>query len=225
MMIELEKETGLALGSAEAAVRSCVSLMAAVMGQREELLAYWLDLYYQVRLAYERENAAEPDPTVLRRGDLYPVLRELMQDALKSAVRGEAKDRMERKKAAANCPSQSAAPQASSECRTLPARQDALPEGASQENKTVAEIMGPQIGIRGPVEGDAPGKLKGWAKKKHDIRERLLHARDQGVTAAQIRTASDDALTEKEIYGVINAEKTNIEIYRLIEAALDALGK
>ena len=87
-----------ALGSAEAAVRSCVSLMAAVMGQREELLAYWLDLYYQVRLAYERENAAEPDPTVLRRGDLYPVLRELMQDALKSAVRGEAKERMERKR-------------------------------------------------------------------------------------------------------------------------------
>ena len=105
MMIELEKEAGLALGSAEAAVRSCVSLMAAVMGQREELLAYWLDLYYQVRLAYERENAAEPDPTVLRRGDLYPVLRELMQDALKSAVRGEAKDRMERKKAGKTDPS------------------------------------------------------------------------------------------------------------------------
>lgn len=89
-----------ALGSAEAAVRSCVSLMAAVMGQREELLAYWCDLYYQVRAAYERERAPEPDPTVLRRGDLYPVLRELMADALKSAVRGEAKARCEKKAAA-----------------------------------------------------------------------------------------------------------------------------
>lgn len=100
-----EKTAPLELGTPEAAVRSCVSLMASVMGQREELLAYWLDLYYQVRAVYERENAAEPDPTVLRRGDLYPVLRELMQDALKSAVRGEAAARMERKKAGKTEPS------------------------------------------------------------------------------------------------------------------------
>ena len=104
-MISFDDNEAPELGSAEAAVRSCVSLMAAVMGQREELLAYWLDLYYQVRLAYERENTAEPDPTVLRRGDLYPVMRELMQDALKSAVRGEAKERMERKKAGKTDPS------------------------------------------------------------------------------------------------------------------------
>ena len=216
------------IGSAEAAVRSCVSLMAAVMGQREELLAYWLDLYYQVRLAYERENAAEPDPTVLRRGDLYPVLRELMQDALKSAVRGEAKDRMERKKTAPKDADPSTPLRVARDNKEAsgPPRASA-PTGDQDagDDATVAEIMGPQIGIHGPVEGDAPEKLNGWAKKKHDIRERLLRARDQGVTAAQIRTASDDALTEKEIYGVINAEKTNIEIYRRVEAALDKLGK
>ena len=123
-----------ALGSAEAAVRSCVSLMAAVMGQSEELLAYWCDLYYQVRAAYERERAPEPDPTVLRRGDLYPVLRELMADALKSAVHGEAKARCEKK--AANRPSQSAAP-------------TALPEGASQERTDCHE---PQGGSRNDEE-------------------------------------------------------------------------
>ena len=90
------------IGSAEAAVRSCVSLMAAVTGQREEILAYWLDLYWQVRSAYERKNAPEPepeeDPTILRRGDLYPVIREMMQDALRSTIHAEAKGRIEKRK-------------------------------------------------------------------------------------------------------------------------------
>lgn len=90
-------ETRPAIGTTEAAVQSCVSLIAAVFGQREELIAYWLDLYYQVRCAYERENAPEPDPQVITRADLYPVMRELMQDALKSTVHSEAKDRMKKR--------------------------------------------------------------------------------------------------------------------------------
>ena len=90
-------EKGPEIGSAEAAVRSCVSLMAAVTGQREEILAYWLDLYWQVRSAYERETAPEEDPTVLRKADLYPVIREMMQDAIRSVVRSEAKERLEKR--------------------------------------------------------------------------------------------------------------------------------
>lgn len=50
----------LALGTPEAAVRSCVSLMAAVTGQPEKYLTYWLDLYYQVRRAYEKSNRMPP---------------------------------------------------------------------------------------------------------------------------------------------------------------------
>lgn len=51
------------LGTTEAAVRSCVSVIAAVTAQREDVLAYWLDLYYQVRCAYEAEIRNE-DPAV-----------------------------------------------------------------------------------------------------------------------------------------------------------------
>ena len=41
-------------------MQSCVRLIASVSGQPEALVAYWLDLYWQVRNIYERENAPEP---------------------------------------------------------------------------------------------------------------------------------------------------------------------
>ena len=65
--------------------------MAAVMGQREELLAYWLDLYFQVRSAYERE-ARHEDPAVrnlIRIEDLYPLLRDMFMRELRSALDGK----------------------------------------------------------------------------------------------------------------------------------------
>lgn len=42
------------LGTTEAAVRSCVNLIALATHTDEDLLAYWLDLYYQTRVAHER---------------------------------------------------------------------------------------------------------------------------------------------------------------------------
>ena len=167
-------ETRPAIGTAEAAVQSCVRLIASVAGQPEALVAYWLDLYYQVRCAYERENAPEPDPQIITRADLYPVLRELMQDALKSA--------------AGDGPPRASAP-------------------------TVAEIPGPQTGV------------KGWAAEKVAIRERLIAARDQGVTAAQLVTASEQKISDGEIYAILNAAKADMDTYRRLEAALEALGR
>ncbi|MDO4989329.1 MAG: hypothetical protein Q4E45_02375 [Eubacteriales bacterium] len=69
------------LGTTEAAVRSCVSLMAAVVGQNEDLLAYWLDLYYFVRRAYEQENGDEA-PVIIRGEDLLPALRRIWEEAM-----------------------------------------------------------------------------------------------------------------------------------------------
>lgn len=177
-------ETRPAIGTAEAAVQSCVRLIASVAGQPEALVAYWLDLYYQVRCAYERENAPEPDPQVITRADLYPVLRELMQDALRSAVRSEAKDRLKKRE---------------------------KPE--EEDGQSCAEILGPQTGV------------KGWAAKKAAIRDRLIAARDQGVTAAQLVTASEQKISDGEIYAILNAAKADMETYRRLEAALEALGR
>ena len=187
-----------AIGTAEAAVQSCVRLIASVSGQPEALVAYWLDLYWQVRNAYERENAPEPDPQVITRADLYPVLRELMQDALRSAVRSEAKDRLKKREKPEG-----------KRISTAPAG----PRNDAEDDLSCAEILGPQIGV------------KGWAAKKAAIRDRLIAARDQGVTAAQLVTASEQKISDGEIYAILNAAKADMDTYRRLEAALEALGR
>lgn len=86
-MAEERKE--MIIGTREAAVLSCVNVIAAVTAQREELLAYWLDLYYQVRLAYEREAhpeqfAAAPAPAlpVMRPEDVYSAVRQIWTERI-----------------------------------------------------------------------------------------------------------------------------------------------
>jgi hypothetical protein len=191
-------ETRPAIGTTEAAVQSCVRLIASVAGQPEALVAYWLDLYYQVRCAYERENAPEPDPQIITRADLYPVMRELMQDALKSTVRSEAKDRLKKREKPEG-----------ERIATAPAG----PRNDAEDGQSCAEILGPQTGV------------KGWAAKKAAIRDRLISARDQGVTAAQLVTASEQKISDDEIYAILNAAKADMDTYRRLEAALEALGR
>ena len=175
------------LGTTEAAVRSCVSVIAAVTAQREDVLAYWLDLYYQVRCAYEAENRHE-DPAVhnlIRIEDLYPLLRDMFARELKSALDGKA-----------------VVPLAGIQ-----------PEQPAEPEQPAAEIMGPKIGV------------KGWAAKKNAIRNRLLAARATGVTIPQIVQASEGAITDSEIFKILNTQKVPFDIYRSLGAALEALGK
>lgn len=182
-MAEARKE--MIIGTREAAVLSCVNVIAAVTAQREELLAYWLDLYYQVRLAYEREVhpeqfAAAPAPVlpVMRPEDVYSAVRQIWGERIAAAPAG--------------------------------------PRNDEEDGQTCAEILGPQIGV------------KGWAAKKAAIRERLIAARNQGVTAAQLVTASEQSeqkISDAEIYAILNAEKVDMGTYRRLEAALEALGR
>ena len=44
------------LGTKEAAFKSCVALIARMCGQSVDIVQYWLDLYYQVRLAWAVEE-------------------------------------------------------------------------------------------------------------------------------------------------------------------------
>ena len=233
-------ETRPAIGTAEAAVQSCVRLIASVAGQPEALVAYWLDLYWQVRNIYERENAPEPDPQVITRADLYPVLRELMQDALRSAA-GDGPPRASRAGIASHeNPRVALAPTVADPMDLAKAVEKAMDrrarvmdsqdtddgpprasraEIASHENprvasdSTVAEILGPQTGI------------KGWAKKKAAIRDRLIAARAEGMTIPQLVEASGGKLEDEDIFGILNAAKTDMDTYRRLEAALEALGR
>ena len=90
-----------ALGSAEAAVQSCVRLIASVTAQPTELMGYYLDLYYQVRHTYEIEVGAEDEPQRIYREDLEPVLQAVLETALHKIATDEAKRRQAKKTAAA----------------------------------------------------------------------------------------------------------------------------
>lgn len=48
------------IGSPEAAVQAAVNLMAAVAKLDERRLAYWLDMYYQLRCRYECDKELAP---------------------------------------------------------------------------------------------------------------------------------------------------------------------
>ena len=86
------------LGTAESAALAFVNIMAAATEIREEQLAYWLDAYYQLRRAYEREAEIEAaDDTVIRRSDLEPIMRELWQETLKKSRVKAAEQRLPRR--------------------------------------------------------------------------------------------------------------------------------
>ena len=205
------KTDALPLGTTEAAVRSCVSVIAAVTAQREEILAYWLDLYYQVRRAYEVEQEREEDPRLIRREDLYPVMREMMKDALKSTAKDEAKARAGKK-----------AEEKRIATPASPARNDV--EAGSQaeaEGDGAAESAPP----RDPgLDGfEAITVSRGWAAKKAAIRDRLTRARAEGVTIAELEQTG--GVFSREILGILEGAKVDMKSYRRVEAALDALGR
>jgi len=71
-----------ALGSTESAVVTCVNLLSKVCGKPEDVMAYWLDLYYQVRAAYERTQRAE-EATITRK-DIEDFMRQTLEKTLKT---------------------------------------------------------------------------------------------------------------------------------------------
>lgn len=64
---------------------------------------------------------------------------------------------------------------------------------------------------------------RGWAAKKAAIRDRLLKARAEGVTIAELEATG--CAFPREILGILEAQKVDMKSYRRVEAALDAVGR
>lgn len=93
-----EKITEEMIGTPEAAVRSCVSLIAAVTAQREELIAFWLDLYYQVRKQYEKSQ--KPAEDTITKKELAAMMRDLLEQSLQGETPAGRTSKKAEKKAA-----------------------------------------------------------------------------------------------------------------------------
>ena len=183
------------IGTREAAVLSCVNVIAAVTAQREELLAYWLDLYYQVRLAYEREVhpeqfAAAPAPVlpVMRPEDVYSAVRQIWGERIAAAPAGPRNDEEDENEA----------------------ERGALPQS-------------PPVAAPAPPEEEPVKKPGSWTLFKRRQVERLEAAREKGVSYAQLIAASRGRLTETTISAALNAGKLSRGEWQDITAALNDL--
>ena len=190
------------LGSAEAGVLGLVNLMSFSLGVDEALLSYWLDSYYQLRLQYERENSPEPDPTILHRSDLEPVLRQLWEETLHKSCRKEAAKRLDD--------------------RQQVTRKRIEPEIYPVERIAPAdleEIQDPLSGME--VVPPALSPAAAAAAFKRRTRDWLLEQRAAGLTIADIVKAGAGKITDGQILTILDGGRQPIEVYRTLDAALD----
>jgi hypothetical protein len=197
----MDNKTGPEIGTTAAAVESCVSVLSAVTGQREETMERWLDLYYQVRRAHERaKEAIEAEAYLIEGLSLEP-------SVLMSAVPD---DRGERR-AADNA--------ALSEGVGLTKPQEPEPLRAKETKpKPTGGAGKPRPSQVGNTHNaDA-------AAYKREVRNRLLDLRKNGVSAAQIAEAGrGTGYTEGDVYSILEGKKIGVTVYRAIDAALGKL--
>lgn len=186
------------LGSAEAAVQSCVSLIASMSNQPENVMAYWLDLYYQVRAVYEHQVAEQVERT-LRHEDLLPALRALWQEVMRSPE-AEAKPEPV---AAGSEPEAEPAP----EPKDKTAQQPAEPESADEEPKAAR------------MTGQAAAQFK------RDTLARYERLRGEGVSVHQILMACGKHPTPTELERMIRREASDFKCWRGLGEALDKVEK
>lgn len=189
------------LGDAETAVVSLVNLISTATGANEEKLAFWLDAYYQARLAYEKENAPEPDPTILHRSDLEPVLRQLWEETLHKSCHKEAAKRLDD--------------------RQQVTRKRIEPEIYPVERISPAdleEIQDPLSGMEVVPPALSPAAAAAFKRR---TRDRLLEQRAAGLTIADIVKAGAGKITDGQILTILDGGRQPIEVYRALDAALD----
>jgi len=222
-------ETAAPLGSAEAAVLSCVRLISAVTCQPEKLCAYYLDLYYQVRRAYERENESEK-PEALTLEECWPRLRELIEEKLRGAA-GEILTEMglrpgdeypappratNRPEAVAPSTAEAAPPQSP----------QAAGGGGEDEELRAKRLRAMEAARKAAATVDRKGKKNPnamAAAEKRRIRARFMEARQKGDAPTAVLLKACPTLTDGDVWRIVNGHNVGIEIYRLLESALDQI--
>lgn len=192
------------LGTREAAFKACVSMIAHLCGHPVETVQYWLDLYYQVRLAW----AVEEDR--IRREDRR--VKHGLQ-VMRESIRTDA-----------------GADQGSSVQDHAPVMAEAVEASAAVAiaSKQAAETAGELRGFE-PIAPNRSGAHRGnanasdAAKFKRETFSRLTRMRESGITIDQIVSASRGNLTDDVVLNILQARKMSISYYRKLAAALDRI--
>ena len=198
---EIDENKMPALGSPKAAVQAAVNLLAKVAGVSEPRLAYWLDMYYQLRCRYE-EDRRRADQT----GDATP--QSPPEEAATAPLAGEP---------------EAGAPEVPDGFAAVP-----VPEtpAAKAEDDSGAEVRLPQDGSREQPKGKSKYTNNGptrAAQEKRRIRERFLEARKNGLATPDLLRACGGVITETDVWKAVNGHNLGIDSWRLIDAALAKL--
>ena len=183
-----------ALGTPEAAVQTCVKLIARATGQPETVVASWCDLYFSVRRAYERENGDEA-PVIIRAEDLLPALRRLWEEVLAIPVTEPT-------------PGQ---------CRQAPSEAEANELTAEPNGPAPGE---PAAKGNPAPAGNSYGADA--AAYKRETRERLLRLRAEGLTIGELEKVAP-SLRHDRIMNVLEGKRMAVEFYRKLAAVLDEI--
>ena len=189
------------IGTPEAAVQSCVNLLAAVTNIPERKLAYYLDMYYQLRDAYEAARAEE---------------------------RLEAQQNEEALLQARHLPPIYPDPPRTMNTPTTPTEVTEVDTGGQEgtgEDTGGGDPLPPPDAFSGfePVEIKASGPAAQAAAEKRRIKERLDRLRSAGVSVKRIVKAAGGCITEDQIREIIDCQKMPIAVYRVLDGALGQL--
>ena len=188
------------IGTPEAAVQSCVNLLAVVTGIPEAKLAYYLDMYYQLRDAYEAAYAEE----------------QLEAMRLEAAT-------------AAACSKIPVYPDPPRTMNTPTTPTEVTEVDTGGQEGTGEDTGGgdplPPDAFSGfePVEIKASGPAAQAAAEKRWIKERLDRLRSAGVSVKRIVKAAGGCITEDQIREIIDCQKMPIAVYRVLDGALNQL--
>ena len=215
-------------------MKSCVSLLSAVCGQPETVMERWLDLYYQVRHAQEKADAAARAAERLKEAEpfIIPGTLEAVDTRATARVAPTEKDQ------AADAepePLPEPLPETKAE-KAYPSQalRASSPQGASQESAEDGEAKAePEVlrenrvkrpGGKGTPRPSQIGNTRchDAAVFKRQVRDRLEAVRQKGVSAPELVKAATKAgaFTANNIYEILEGKVLKIEIYRALEEAL-----
>ena len=221
-------------------MKSCVSLLSAVCGQPDDVMERWLDLYYQVRHAQEKADAAARAAAMY---GISPDKDRFVEASLKASAEKITKRLLEELKIPEiGGPMKASDPTAKDEAAdagrplsvTAASGGDSSPQWASQESAEDGEAKAEpeplrenrvkRPGGKGKPRPQAVGNTISHdaADFKRHVRDRLEAVRKKGVSAPElIRTAPTGvALTANNIYEILEGKVLKIEIYRALDEAL-----
>ena len=236
-----------AIGSSEAAVLTVVELIARAAQMSEQHLAYWLDLYYQVRSRHEKDmTPLDLSELMMKVEEQGPVRIKLdrIEDKLNVIL-----DLWKRHYDAADAAGFALAgvmpPDAPAQVLTLTADDleaveamtevvnDAIDKAAggpstpepAAGSKKKQRLTGADLRKVRKKAGSDSGAGYQWRAYKRSVLERLSEARARGVTSAEISAASEGKLTDNAVMDFLEAVFRPIDDYRALEAALDRLAE